>query len=89
MKPKLGRMIGAGGFGEVFLATRPGDSREFALKRLGSSADPEAEARFRREVRIQKKLRRPNVVPHYFTTSGRVPESGYLARLNAASNKPR
>ena len=32
------------------------------MKQLGASADREAEARFRREVRIQKTLRHPNVV---------------------------
>lgn len=58
----LGRKIGEGGFGEVFIATPEDSSQEFALKRIFPNADEEAKSRFSREVRILSSLRHPNVI---------------------------
>jgi serine/threonine-protein kinase len=60
---KMGRKIGEGGFGVVYLATQLDDGAQFAAKRLQHSASEEMRARFAREVRLQAKLRHPNVMP--------------------------
>ncbi len=51
-----------GGFGIVSICLRLTDGRRFAMKELPPSADAEAKARFRREVRMLSKLDHPNVV---------------------------
>jgi serine/threonine protein kinase len=64
-KYKFGRKIGSGGFGVVRHATRTDDGLPFAVKQLldQHKDDEEVVARFRREVRLQKSLKHPNVLP--------------------------
>ena len=61
---EVGRLLGRGGMGAVFLAREPSLEREVAIKVLPSeraaSADRE---RFRREARIAARLTHPNIVP--------------------------
>src|SRR5262249_18203554 len=63
----LGRRIGAGGMGEVYLAEHQLLKRPCALKliRPDSVADPTALARFEREVRLTATLSHPNTVEVY------------------------
>jgi eukaryotic-like serine/threonine-protein kinase len=59
---QLGTRLGAGGMGEVVLASDQQIGRDVAIKRmLGSS--PALEARFLREARIQGRLEHPAIVP--------------------------
>lgn len=58
-----GDLIGAGGFGQVFEATIPGDNSPYALKQLNPGSDESRQKRFRREVRMQAQLRHQNIVP--------------------------
>jgi serine/threonine-protein kinase len=64
---RLGRQIGAGGMGEVYLAEHQLLKRPCALKliRPGDAADPMALARFEREVRLTATLSHPNTVEIY------------------------
>jgi len=59
----VGGLIGKGGFGEVFEATRKEDGWSCALKQLQKSVGEKEHKRFEREVRMQAQLRHPNVVP--------------------------
>jgi serine/threonine-protein kinase len=59
---KLGTRLGAGGMGEVLLATDQQIGRDVALKRMLVSSAA-AEARFLREARIQGRLEHPAIVP--------------------------
>lgn len=61
MKYKDIRLLGTGGFGEVWLCEDE-DGNQFAKKKLLASADDDAIARFRREVRLLKQLDHPNVI---------------------------
>jgi serine/threonine protein kinase len=56
--------LGRGGMGSVFLATHLGTKRPVALKVISSrwTADPEFQARFRREAEALGRLRHPNVI---------------------------
>jgi eukaryotic-like serine/threonine-protein kinase len=60
----LKRRIGGGGMGEVWLADHATLQREVAVKALRSDQkrDPEATARFEREVRATAELRHPNTI---------------------------
>lgn len=60
----LGEVIGRGGMGEVYAATRRADRRESAVKVLlrGMLADRELVARFQREARLVSTLKTPHVV---------------------------
>jgi serine/threonine-protein kinase len=60
----LKRRIGGGGMGEVWLADHATLQREVAVKALRSDLkrDPEATARFEREVRATAELRHPNTI---------------------------
>src|SRR5687768_15971639 len=53
--------LGEGTTGTVYLARRAGIDRSFALKLLPPFADPEAEARARREARIASRLNHPGI----------------------------
>ena len=59
-----GREIGRGGFGIVYQGTGD-DGNAYALKYLNTAALPDEETvrRFEREVRYQKQVSHPNVVP--------------------------
>jgi serine/threonine protein kinase len=62
---RFGKKIGSGGFGIVSHATRSEDGLPFAVKHLNTEflADEEAVKRFRREVRLQRGLEHPNILP--------------------------
>jgi len=64
---RLGKRIGEGGMGEVYLAEHQLLKRPCALKliRADSVADPRALARFEREVRLTASLSHPNTVEIY------------------------
>ncbi|MBK8724712.1 MAG: protein kinase [Holophagaceae bacterium] len=57
---ELGRLLGRGGMGQVFLAFDPVLGREVALK-LMLGSDPEMNARMLREARSQARIDHPNV----------------------------
>ncbi len=57
----LGR-LGEGGMGEVFLVRPQGGGPRRAIKVLRMIADPEVEARFKREARAMHLLRHPNII---------------------------
>jgi len=57
---ELGRLLGRGGMGQVFLAFDPVLGREVALKLLLGS-DPDMNARMLREARSQARIDHPNV----------------------------
>ena len=59
------RLLGAGGMGEVYLATHPRLPRHDALKVLAPqfSSDPHYRARFEREAELAAALRHPAIVP--------------------------
>lgn len=61
---RLGPVIGRGGMGEVYAATRVEDEREAAVKllRMDALVDRAALSRFEREARIVASIRSPNVV---------------------------
>ena len=59
----IGGLIGQGGFGKVYEATRLDDGSTCAIKRLDRSTADELRRRFSREVRMQAQLRHANVVP--------------------------
>jgi serine/threonine protein kinase len=64
---RLGRRLGTGGMGEVYLAEHELLKRPCALKliRPDSVANPKALARFEREVRLTATLSHPNTVEIY------------------------
>jgi len=61
---RLGDVLGRGGMGEVYAATRASDGREAAVKLLRREAfgDPGVVQRFERESRIVSKLKSPHIV---------------------------
>ena len=64
---KLERVIGEGGMGAVYLATRDDDEyrREVAVKLIRHHGDPETLARFRNERQILAGLEHPNIARMY------------------------
>lgn len=56
------RLIGTGGFGEVWLCRRERDGAQLAMKQLSPTLDDSAIRRFVREVRILSSLDHPNIV---------------------------
>ncbi|MFZ4371782.1 MAG: serine/threonine-protein kinase [Mycobacterium sp.] len=63
----IGRVLGAGGMGEVYLAQHPRLPRQDALKVLGTSVSDDAEyrQRFNQEAEMVATLRHPNIVTIY------------------------
>jgi hypothetical protein len=63
----LGRKVGAGGMGAVFLAVDNELKREVALKLMPpeASSDTEAVARFHREVKLLAQISHPNIIRVY------------------------
>ena len=64
-KYRIVRELGRGGFGVIYLAHQTGMDRNVALKILRPDVgdhDPNARARFLREIKIISKLRHPNTV---------------------------
>ncbi len=63
----LGRQIGAGGMGIVYLATYEKTGKQVAVKVLppALSEDEKLLKRFEREIVILKRLRHPNIVKYY------------------------
>ncbi|MGE0430902.1 MAG: serine/threonine-protein kinase [Planctomycetota bacterium] len=60
---RLGRLLGAGGLGDVHLAHDPRLQREVAIKTPQRDLDLSSRARFLREARITGQLEHPNIVP--------------------------
>jgi serine/threonine protein kinase len=60
----VGRLIGRGGMGAVYLAKRAGDGATVALKVMLAQADVDEAAReaFQREIEITRSLRHPRIV---------------------------
>ena len=63
-KYRVEKPLGRGGMGSVFLGTHLGTKRPVALKVISHrwTADPEFQARFRREAEALGRLRHPNVI---------------------------
>jgi len=63
----IGRVLGAGGMGEVYLAQHPRLPRQDALKVLGTSVSHDAEyrQRFNQEAEMVATLHHPNIVTIY------------------------
>ena len=63
-KYRLDRQLGAGGMGNVYLATHLGTTRVVAVKVIAPkwAADPHFLARFQREAQACGRLRHPNIV---------------------------
>lgn len=62
---RIDAVIGKGGMGTVYLATRLLIGDEVAIKVLHTSDDPQAAERFRREARAAARLKHPNAVSIY------------------------
>ena len=64
---EIGRLLGRGGMGAVYLAREKALERAVAIKVLppGLASDAESRERFRREARTAAKLTHPNIVPLY------------------------
>jgi len=71
--------LGAGGMGEVYLATQSSLSRRVAIKVLASSSasDPERLHRFEQEARAASALNHPNIISIYDV--GREDSTAYIA----------
>ncbi len=61
---EVGRLIGAGGMGEVYAARDPELGRDVALK-LATGTDPDAHARLRREAQHASQLNHPYICTIY------------------------
>ena len=63
-KYRIGRLLGEGGMGSVYLAEHTGLDAEVAVKLLNETciADPDSLARFRREAKAMGQVRHDNVV---------------------------
>src|SRR5262245_1707169 len=63
-KYRMDRQLGAGGMGNVYLATHLGTTRVVAVKVIAPkwAADPHFLARFQREAQACGRLRHPNIV---------------------------
>jgi serine/threonine protein kinase len=61
---QVGRLIGRGGMGAVYLAKRAGDGATVALKVMLAQADVDEAAReaFQREIEVTRSLRHPRIV---------------------------
>ena len=60
---QLGQLLGRGAHGMVFLATKPGDPRTYAVKVIDTDDQPAAFIeRIMRECRITKALRHPGII---------------------------
>src|SRR5690242_9894775 len=59
----LGAQLGAGGMGEVLLATDTQIERDVAIKRMRIEPTGDTMARFIREAKIQGRLDHPAIVP--------------------------
>jgi serine/threonine protein kinase len=61
---ELGKLIGSGGMGHVYRATRAGQHRAVAVKVLAAelARDPKAVERFEREAEAVQRLDHPNVI---------------------------
>lgn len=73
---KLGRRLGQGGMGVVYLAEQAGMGRRVALKLLHPGAHhlPGARARFSREIEAVARLSHPGIVPiHTHGEAGAIP----------------
>ncbi|MBX3471351.1 MAG: protein kinase [Planctomycetes bacterium] len=70
------RELGRGGMGVVYEVTDPALPRRLALKLILDHADPDALARFGREVELLARVRHPNVVAVHAV--GRAPEGPYV-----------
>src|SRR5690349_9818746 len=57
------RPLGAGGMGEVLLATDAQIERDVAIKRMRIAPTASAVARFVREAKVQGRLEHPAIVP--------------------------
>jgi serine/threonine protein kinase len=66
-KWRIGKQIGEGGMGTVYLATDVALDREVAVKILAKqlATDQELLTRFEREAKMMAKLEHPNIVPVY------------------------
>src|SRR5258708_4136879 len=67
---RRGRLLGAGGMGEVWLAYDEDlDDRPVAIKVMRSAllAEPEDAARFQREMRLAARMQHPNIMTVYTT----------------------
>lgn len=64
---RIGALLGAGGMGEVYQATKLADNTTVAIKFLRRDIYPDArlQGRFAREIRIMQDLQHPNIMPIY------------------------
>src|SRR5678815_5273726 len=71
--------LGAGGMGEVYLATQSNLGRRVAIKVLASetTSDPERVRRFEQEARAASALNHPNIISIYDV--GREKTTAYIA----------